>query len=81
MDSGAFVSIFSLNEAAGLGLDSLKDKETFVTVGDGGLIPVYVHRLRVQIGSIAFNPTRVEFPAACGGVVHLLRLVSRHGSE
>ncbi len=55
MDSGAFVSIFSLNEAAGLGLDYLKGKETFVTVGDGGLIPVYVHRLRVQIGSIAFN--------------------------
>ncbi len=55
VDTGAFVSIFTLNEAAGLGLNYHKGKETFVTVGDGGLIPVYLHRLPVQIGPIVFN--------------------------
>jgi hypothetical protein len=55
VDTGAFVSIFTLNEAAGLGVDYCKGKETFVTVGDGGLIPVYLHRLPLQIGPIVFN--------------------------
>lgn len=55
VDSGVFLSIFSPNEAAGLGLDYQKGKETFVTVGDGGLIPVYVHRLPLQIGTATFQ--------------------------
>ena len=55
VDSGAFVSIFTLNEATGLGLDYTKGKETLVTVGDGGLIPVFVHRLTTQIGSKVFQ--------------------------
>ncbi|MBI4523167.1 MAG: hypothetical protein HY695_05060 [Deltaproteobacteria bacterium] len=55
VDTGAFVLIFTLNEAAGLGVDYRKGKETFVTVGDGGLIPVYVHRLPLQIGPIVFK--------------------------
>lgn len=55
VDSGAFLSIFSLNEAAGLGVDYRRGKETFVTVGDGGLIPVYVHNLPTQIGSVTFR--------------------------
>ena len=62
VDSGAFISIFTLNEAAGLGLDYLKGQETFVTVGDGGLIPVYVHNLLMQVGpsvisaNVGFSP-------------------------
>lgn len=55
VDSGASISIFSVHEAAGLGLDFRKGKETFVTVGDGNSIPVYVHRVPVQIGSIRFK--------------------------
>ena len=45
VDSGAFVSILSINDAAGLGLDYQKGKGLPVTVGDGGTIPVYLHVL------------------------------------
>ena len=62
VDSGAFLSIFSLNEADGLGLDYRNGQATRVTVGDGGVIPVYVHRLPIQLGpavrraAIGFSP-------------------------
>ena len=55
VDSGASISIFSLNEAAGVGLDYQRGKETFVTVGDGGSIPVYVHRLSIQLGPVTLS--------------------------
>ena len=57
VDSGAFVFIFTLNEATGLGVDYRTGKETFVTVGDGGSIPVYLHRVPAQIGSARFHAT------------------------
>lgn len=41
-----------VHEADGLGLDYRKGHSTFVTVGDGGSIPVYVHRLLIQFGSV-----------------------------
>lgn len=62
VDSGAFLSIFSFHEVDGLGLDYRRGKSIFVTVGDGGSIPVYVHRLSIQLGpvvrhaSIGFSP-------------------------
>ena len=71
VDSGAFVSIFSLHEAAGLGLDYRTGKETFVTVGDGGLIPVYVHRLLVQLGSVKLY-TAIGFSPRLGVGFNLL---------
>ncbi len=52
VDSGAFVSIFSPQEAAGLDLNYRQGEKTLITVGNGNLIPVYIHRLPVQIGSI-----------------------------
>lgn len=71
VDSGAFVSIFTPNEATGLGLDYTTGKETFVTVGDGGLIPVYVHRLTAQIGSTVF-PAAIGFSPKLGVGFNLL---------
>jgi hypothetical protein len=71
VDSGAFVSIFSLNEAAGLGVNFLKGNETSVTVGDGGSIPVYVHRLPVQIGAIVL-PVSIGFSPRLGVGFNLL---------
>jgi len=57
VDSGAAVSIFSVNEALGLGLDVPAGREIRVTVGDGGSIPVYIHRLPVQVGMVRFEAT------------------------
>ena len=71
VDSGAFLSILSVNEAAGLGLDYRKGKETLVTVGDGSLIPVYVHRLPIHIGSVELT-ARIGFSPRLGIGFNLL---------
>lgn len=49
IDSGASFSIFSAKHAAILGIDSTKGKLQHVTVGDGGLLAVYLHTLKVHI--------------------------------
>ena len=62
VDSGAFVSIFTVAEADRIGLLYETGKEHLVTVGDGSLIRVYLHRLLIQIGdqrlraTIGFSP-------------------------
>ena len=54
VDSGSFLSIFSLQEAMRLGLHYEKGRKSFITVGDGSIIPVYVHFLSVKIGDVSF---------------------------
>ena len=62
VDSGASVSIFTVNEAKRLGIRYETGAERFMTVGDGSLIPVYLHDLPIQIGNrrlsaaIGFSP-------------------------
>jgi len=62
VDSGAFVSIFTVTEAKRIGVPYETGKERFVTVGDGSLIPVYLHQLPIQIGghrliaTLGFSP-------------------------
>ena len=55
VDSGAFLSIFSLQEAMRLNIPYEKGRKSFLTVGDGSIIPVYLHLLSVKIGTISFN--------------------------
>ncbi len=57
VDSGAFVSIFTVAEAERIGLLYQAGKERFITVGDGSLIPVYLHQLPIQIGDQRFDAT------------------------
>lgn len=57
VDSGAFISIFTIKEAQDLGLDYRKGKQGFATVGDGSLIPVYFHHFPIKIGNISFKAT------------------------
>ncbi|MDP3723426.1 MAG: hypothetical protein Q8R91_08025 [Candidatus Omnitrophota bacterium] len=52
VDSGAFVSILAEGEARLLGLKLEDGHLTYSMVGDGSLIPVYVHRLPVRIGPV-----------------------------
>lgn len=62
VDSGAFVSVFSVADAKRLGLRYQTGKKRFVTVGDGDSVPVYLHDLPIQIGgqrvkiTIGFSP-------------------------
>ena len=50
VDSGASCSLFKAKEAERLGLNYKKGKEGEMVVGDGSLIPVFFHRLKVKIG-------------------------------
>lgn len=54
VDSGASFSIFSTEVSEQLGLRLKDGRVRGVTVGDGVTIPVYVHRLNVQIGPYRF---------------------------
>lgn len=56
VDSGAFFSIFSNDEAALLGItDPTKGTHTHVVVGDGGKIPVYVFQVSTRIGEVELS--------------------------
>jgi len=57
VDSGASISLFSPIEAERLKLNYRAGKETFIMVGDGSLIPVYLHKLPIKIGHIRLKVT------------------------
>ena len=53
-DSGATQSIFS-NFAEVLGVELEKGKRENAIVGDGSLIPIYLHKLKVNFANEQFN--------------------------
>ncbi|MBI3315033.1 MAG: hypothetical protein HYZ86_03720 [Candidatus Omnitrophica bacterium] len=55
VDSGAFYSIFCVEDAEMIGLDYSKGKRSHVVVGDGNALTVYFHHLPVTIGDVSFN--------------------------
>lgn len=57
VDTGAFYSIFCIQDAELIGIDYEMGKQGFATVGDGSLIPVFFHILPVKIGNISFKAT------------------------
>ena len=57
VDSGAAYTVLRPNIATGLGFTWRTGRRQFVQVGDGSLIPVYLHRLRMQIGPKQFVTT------------------------
>lgn len=54
VDSGASVSIFQADRAELLGVPYQRGRKLRLTVGDGGVIEVYVHALRVELGGERF---------------------------
>jgi hypothetical protein len=55
VDSGASYSIFKAEIGDILGLEVEKGNKILITVGDGSLIVVYLHRLIIQIGDEKFE--------------------------
>ena len=71
-DSGASLSILNTAREAGrLGLRVEDGQLVYSVVGDGSLIPVYVHRLPVRIGPIELTAT-IGFSARLGVGFNLL---------
>ena len=53
VDSGASLSIFSYRKEFEIDLE--KGNLVYVTVGDGGNIPVYIHSMEMEIGKERFS--------------------------
>jgi hypothetical protein len=50
VDSGAFDTLLHAAHAVDYGLDFKKGRKLYAQVGDGSLIPVFLHKLPMQIG-------------------------------
>ncbi|MBI3443572.1 hypothetical protein HY008_02790 [Candidatus Woesebacteria bacterium] len=57
IDSGASVSIFHADRAEILGIDIQDGDSLYLTVGDGGLLEVYLHKVTVELASEQFSST------------------------
>lgn len=55
VDSGAFYSVFKTDFALALGLEWHHGERVYVQVGDGGFIPVYLHRVELQLRQYRFS--------------------------
>jgi len=55
VDSGAFYTLLHATFAASFGFDYKKGRRILMQVGDGGMIPVYLHELPMQLGVIKFQ--------------------------
>jgi len=71
VDSGAFVSILAEGEARVLGLEIERGQLTYSIVGDGSMIPVYVHQVPIRVGSIELT-ARLGFSPRLGVGFNLL---------
>jgi len=55
VDSGAAYSIFHVDVARVLGIDVERGGESFVVVGDGSRIRVYIHSLEIRLANEEFT--------------------------
>lgn len=71
IDSGASISIFNTDRAEILGLDYKKGRKVHLTVGDGGLLEVFVHKLKADLAGHRFT-AEVGFSKQLGVGFNLL---------
>ena len=60
VDSGAEYSVIEAGIAESLGFDYRRGERIYLRVGDGSLIPVYLHHLEIQLGAVQLK-CRVGF--------------------
>jgi len=71
VDTGATYSVYNSDFCDRLGLDLLKGERVDITVGDGGIIPVYLHDLKIQIEDLEFK-AKIGFSDRLGTGINLL---------
>ena len=71
VDSGATYSIFTMRDAAGMGLNLGQAVQRFIVVGDGSFIRMFVQKVPVKIGHVWINTT-IGFSAQLGADINLL---------
>ena len=75
IDSGAAYTIFHTDNAEILGLNYRHGRRIMIRVGDGKLIPVYMHKLPVQFSGQKFTAT-IGFSESLGVGFNLLGRIS-----
>jgi hypothetical protein len=65
VDSGAGYTTLHSNVADRAGFDYRRGTLSYAQVGDGSLIPIFVHRLEVQLGPVRF-PATIAFSERLG---------------
>jgi predicted aspartyl protease len=71
VDTGATFSVYNCDFCDRLGLDLINGKRVDIIVGDGGIIPVYLHDVKIQIEDIDFL-ARVGFSDRLGTGINIL---------
>lgn len=71
VDSGAAYTLLHAQIAEGVRFDYRSGKHTYLQVGDGSFIPVYLHDLQLQVGAEQFTAT-VGFSEKLGVGFNLL---------
>lgn len=75
VDSGATYTIFHSNKAEILGLNFRNGRRITIRVGDGKLIPVYIHKLPVEFSGQKFTAI-IGFSESLGVGFNLLGRIS-----
>ncbi len=65
VDSGASLSVFSFDVAEFAGIDAEKGKKSFVRIGDGSFIEIFVHTLNVKLAGKEFK-AKIGFSRGLG---------------
>ena len=71
VDSGSVYTILHARIAEGIGFDYLTGERTYLQVGDGSFIPVYLHELQIQVGTERFT-AKIGFSEKLGVAFNLL---------
>jgi hypothetical protein len=71
VDSGAVYTVLHARIAEAIGFDYRTGNRTYLQVGDGSFIPVYLHDLEIQVGTERFS-AQVGFSEKLGVGFNLL---------
>jgi hypothetical protein len=71
VDSGAAHTVLHARVAGGAGFNYRLGEQTYLRVGNGDFIPVYLHELEIQLGSERFT-ARIGFSEKLGVGFNLL---------
>jgi len=70
-DTGATYSVFHSDFGEELGLDIHKGKRLDITIGDGGIIPVYLHDLSLRIDELKIKAS-IGFSSKLGTGINII---------
>ena len=75
VDSGASWSVFHLDVAQLIGIKLNRAKRRYIALGNGSVLPIYLHKIKVRFAGVEFN-----VPAGFSDALHMgFNLMGRAG--